>query len=77
MFCKHKNNAFSRRQVTTVYHKYGELDGELHDASIIVKNGRAYAFVIYTQKSANDTNPDTRVAIIHQLTQATVTGLLR
>lgn len=62
-------------QDITVYHKYGELDGELHDASIIVKNGRAYAFVIYTQKSAHDTRPDNRISLIHQLTQTTVTSL--
>lgn len=61
----------------TVYHKYGELDGELHDASIIVKNGHAYAFVIYTQRQDDDTTPDNRVTLIHQLTQTTIAALFR
>jgi beta-lactamase class A len=52
----------------TVYHKYGLLDGSLHDASIIVKNGHAYSFVVYT-KNTDDSDDSARTAVIHQLTQ--------
>jgi beta-lactamase class A len=52
----------------TVYHKYGLLDGVLHDASILTENGKTYAFVIYTQ-SDDDGDDDARTTTIHRLTQ--------
>lgn len=53
----------------TVFHKYGLLDQELHDAGILAKGGHAYALVIYTK--GNDLNSvSDRTEIIHQLTQA-------
>lgn len=52
----------------TVYHKYGLLDGNLHDASIIIKGGHTYSFVIYT-KNTDDSDDDARTTVIHQLTQ--------
>ena len=57
-----------------VYHKYGLLFGNLHDASILVKDGRAFVFVVYTLgKNYSDMGP--RTAIIQQLTR-TVTAAL-
>jgi beta-lactamase class A len=57
-----------------VFHKYGLLSGYLHDASILVKDGRAFVFVAYTRGlNYSDTGPRTR--IIQQLTR-TVTAAL-
>ncbi|MCX6497261.1 MAG: class A beta-lactamase-related serine hydrolase [Arthrobacter sp.] len=52
-----------------VYHKYGLLDGELHDAGILTKNGSAYALVIYTKGDSDGDIPQ-RTDVIHQLTRA-------
>jgi beta-lactamase class A len=57
-----------------VYHKYGLLFGNLHDASILVKDGRAFAFVVYT-RGKNYADMDARARIIQQLTR-TVTAAL-
>lgn len=58
----------------TVFHKYGLLFGNLHDASILVQGDKAYAFVVYTLgKDGSDAAARTRV--IHELTQATAAGL--
>ncbi|MET4096650.1 serine hydrolase [Arthrobacter sp. UYCu712] len=58
----------------TVFHKYGLLFGNLHDASILVHGDKAYAFVVYTLgKDGSDAAARTRV--IHELTQATAAGL--
>jgi beta-lactamase class A len=58
----------------TVFHKYGLLGGELHDASVLAQGNTAYALVIYTkgQGLSDDTE---RTEVIHQLTQ-TVAGAL-
>lgn len=53
----------------TVYHKYGLLDGELHDAAILVSGDTAYTLTIYT-KNTDDSDDKQRTQIIHQLTQA-------
>lgn len=58
----------------TVFHKYGLLGGELHDAGILAKDGKAYAFVVYT-KGADLSDVPQRTEVIHQLTQA-VAGAL-
>jgi beta-lactamase class A len=58
----------------TVYHKYGLLDGVLHDASILTKNGKTYALVIYTQNT-DDSDDDARTTVIHQLTKAAVSQM--
>ena len=55
-------------------HKYGELGGELHDAGILDKDGRAYALVIYTKGDDLGSVPE-RTDIIHQVTGA-VAGAL-
>ncbi|BCW71565.1 serine hydrolase [Arthrobacter sp. NicSoilB8] len=57
-----------------VFHKYGLLYGNLHDASVLVKDGRAFVFVVYTRGlNYSDMGPRTR--IIQQLTR-TVTAAL-
>ncbi|MFP3579040.1 serine hydrolase [Arthrobacter sp. fls2-241-R2A-200] len=53
----------------TVYHKYGELGGELHDAAILTKDGHTYALVIYT-KAEDLGSVEERTDVIHQLTAA-------
>ena len=58
----------------TVFHKYGLLGGELHDAGILARDGTAYALVIYTKGHDLSDVPE-RTEVIHQLTQA-VAGAL-
>jgi len=58
----------------TVYHKYGLLDGNLHDAAILTKGDKAYVLVIYT-KNTDDSDDAQRTTLIHQLTQAIVPKL--
>lgn len=58
----------------TVFHKYGLLNGNLHDASILAQNGHAYVFVVYTL-GAGPVDIPARAAVIHQLTRAVVSGL--
>jgi beta-lactamase class A len=57
-----------------VYHKYGLLLGNLHDASILVKDGRALVFVVYTSGKSYADMP-VQARIIQQLT-TTVTAAL-
>jgi beta-lactamase class A len=57
-----------------VHHKYGLLFGNLHDAAVLDKDGRAFVFVVYTRgKNYSDMGP--RTQIIQQLTR-TVTASL-
>jgi beta-lactamase class A len=58
----------------TVFHKYGLLNGYLHDASILVQGGRAYAFVVYTLGRSTADIP-ARTGVIHELTHAVVEKL--
>ncbi|WP_347110917.1 serine hydrolase [Paenarthrobacter sp. S56] len=60
----------------TVYHKYGELDGELHDAAILDKAGTAYALVVYTKGEDLGSVPE-RTNIIHQVTQVVADALFQ
>lgn len=58
----------------TVFHKYGLLNGALHDAGILAKDGKAYAVVIYTKGAGMESVP-ARTEVIHDLTSA-VAGAL-
>ncbi|WP_120954730.1 serine hydrolase [Arthrobacter oryzae] len=58
----------------TVFHKYGLLGDELHDAAILAQGSTAYALVIYT-KGQDESDIPERTEVIHQLTQA-VAGAL-
>ncbi|MFF2316399.1 serine hydrolase [Arthrobacter sp. NPDC058097] len=55
----------------TVFHKYGLLNGNLHDASILVQGQRAYAFVVYSLGASVAEIP-VQTIIIRQLAQAVV-----
>jgi beta-lactamase class A len=57
-----------------VFHKYGLLDDELHDAAILSRGASTYALVIYTKGDGEEDIPQ-RTEIIHELTRA-VTGAL-
>jgi beta-lactamase class A len=57
-----------------VFHKYGLLNGNLHDASILVQGDRAFVFVVYTLgRDMSDMAARTRV--IQQLTGTVTDGL--
>ena len=58
----------------TVFHKYGLLGGELHDAGILAKDGHAYALVIYTKGAGLGSVPE-RTEVIQQLTAAVANAL--
>jgi beta-lactamase class A len=58
----------------SVFHKYGLLDDELHDASILGNGENAYAFVVYT-KGQDESDIPARTGVFHQLTQAVVNTL--
>jgi beta-lactamase class A len=58
----------------TVYHKYGLLNGELHDVAIVTKDGKSYVLAIYT-KNSDDSDDAARTTVIHQLTQAITSSL--
>lgn len=53
----------------TIYHKYGYLGGELHDAAIITYKGHHIALTIYT-KGTDLSDYDARTAIFHTITSA-------
>lgn len=58
----------------SVFHKYGLLNGNLHDASILVQGDRAFVFVVYTLgRDMSDMAARTRV--IQQLTGTVAAGL--
>ncbi|MCP8999651.1 class A beta-lactamase-related serine hydrolase [Pseudarthrobacter sp. RMG13] len=58
----------------TVYHKYGQLGGNLHDAALLEHGGTTYALVIFTE-GADSTDEAERTQMIHELTQAFVMKL--
>ncbi|MEC5179609.1 serine hydrolase [Arthrobacter sp. CG_A4] len=58
----------------TVQHKYGVVDGYVHDAAILSSGERSYALAIYTW-GEQDGESQARLDTIHQLTGA-VTGAL-
>lgn len=54
----------------TIYHKYGQLEDRLHDASIVEFNQRPIVLVIYTKGGASDgSNYGVRVQLIQQLAE--------
>lgn len=55
----------------TVYHKYGQIEGVLHDASIISWQGRNFVLVIYTNNAAGTSGQyNAQVDLIHAITTA-------
>ncbi|QDY91829.1 serine hydrolase [Arthrobacter sp. UKPF54-2] len=57
-----------------VFHKYGLLYGNLHDASILVRGGKAYAFVVYTL-GRSPAEITSRTRVIHLLTRTVSAAL--
>lgn len=57
----------------TVYHKYGQLGGDLHDAALLEHGGTTYALVIFT----DSTDEAERTEMIHDLTRSVVAELFR
>lgn len=56
-----------------VHHKYGYLEGELHDAAIIRYQSHTFVLVIYTNNQQTTTDDyASRVALIHKLTDVVV-----
>ena len=58
----------------TVYHKYGQLGGALHDAALLGHGGTTFAVVIFTE-GADSTDEAQRTETIHDLTRAVVDTL--
>ncbi|WP_236557440.1 serine hydrolase [Arthrobacter sp. 9AX] len=50
-----------------VFHKYGELDGELHDAAVLAYRGSTFVLVIYTE-NADGTEGAGQADAIRELT---------
>ncbi|WP_255768310.1 serine hydrolase [Pseudarthrobacter sulfonivorans] len=58
----------------TVFHKYGLLDDELHDAAILANSAGSYALVVYTKGTGLADVPQ-RTAVIHDVTAAVTAAL--
>jgi beta-lactamase class A len=58
----------------TVFHKYGLLDDELHDAAILSMSEGTYVLVVYTKGTDLSDVPE-RTAVIHQITEAVTAAL--
>ncbi|HSX05460.1 MAG TPA: serine hydrolase [Candidatus Saccharimonadales bacterium] len=62
----------------TVYHKYGQIDGVLHDASIVQYQGHNFVLVIYTNNAAGTAGLySTQVNLIHAVTTAAFTDITK
>ena len=57
----------------TVQHKYGELEGYVHDAALLSSGERSYALAIYTW--GEDGESEARLAVIHSLTDVVARAL--
>ena len=58
----------------TVQHKYGELEGYVHDAALLSSGERSYALTIYSW--GEDGESEERLAMIHELTGVVTKALL-
>lgn len=58
----------------TVYHKYGQLAGSLHDAALLRHRGATYALVIFTE-GLDATDEAERTQVIRDLTRTVVDAL--
>jgi beta-lactamase class A len=55
----------------TVYHKYGELWGDLHDAAIVHYQGHSFVLVVYTNNTDGTMDEyNDQVSLIHDITAA-------
>jgi len=53
-----------------VYHKYGQIEGVLHDAAIIEWQGRAFVLVVYTDNEGKSGQYAKQVGAIQAVTRA-------
>lgn len=60
----------------TVHHKYGVVDGYVHDAAVLSSGDRSYAVAIYTW-GREDADSEDRLRIIHGLTREITAALFR
>ena len=58
----------------TVHHKYGVVQGYVHDAALLSAGDRSYAVVIYTWGQDDDSAD--RLDLIHDLTDVVTRALL-
>jgi beta-lactamase class A len=58
----------------TVFHKYGLLDDELHDAAILSTSAGNYVLVVYTKGTDLGDVPQ-RTGVIHDITEAVTAAL--
>ncbi|WP_427129093.1 serine hydrolase [Pseudarthrobacter sp. S9] len=58
----------------TVHHKYGVVEGYVHDAAILSSGGHSYAVVIYTW-GPDDADGEARLDLIHDLTHQITAAL--
>jgi beta-lactamase class A len=58
----------------TVQHKYGEVVGYVHDASILSSGGRSFSLVIYTW-GEDAVESKERLGVIHELTRTVCSAL--
>ena len=58
----------------TVQHKYGQLEGYLHDAAILSSGDRSYALTLYSW--GEDGGSEKRLAMIHELTDVVTRAVL-
>lgn len=58
----------------TVQHKYGELEGYVHDAAVLTSGERSCVLAIYSW--GEDRESEGRLAVIHELTEAISGALL-
>lgn len=57
----------------TIYHKYGYLGGELHDAAIITYEGHHFVLVIFTKNDNNSLEDYAeRTQLFHKITDAAI-----
>lgn len=61
----------------TVYHKYGQIEGVLHDASIVEYQGHNFVLVVYTNNAAGVSSQYTnQVNLIHAVTTAAFNDIM-
>jgi beta-lactamase class A len=59
----------------TVYHKYGQLGGNLHDAAIVQYAGHNFVLVIYTNNPGGSNRYNDQVNLIHAVTAAALQSM--
>ena len=61
-----------------IYHKYGQIEGVLHDAAIVEYQGHKFVLVVYTNNSAGDaTRYSAQVTLIHDITTAAFNDVIK